>query len=79
MSRTIHFRPWQPPSSPDRRYTLLCNEQGGILNDPVLLRLAKDEFWFSIADSDINLYLQGVPPGSQLRVAGSLHDTAAKD
>src|SRR5215217_7643450 len=33
------------------RYVILCNEDGGILNDPVLLRLAEDEFWFSISDS----------------------------
>ena len=42
------------------RYVILCNAQGGVLNDPVLLRLSKDEFWFSLADSDIGLYLQGV-------------------
>ena len=33
---------------------------GGVLNDPILLRVAKDEFWFSLSDSDIGLYLQGV-------------------
>jgi aminomethyltransferase len=58
------------------KYTLLCNEQGGILNDPVLLRLAKDEFWFSIADSDINLYLQGVNVGLQMDVEISEIDVA---
>jgi aminomethyltransferase len=42
------------------RYVILCNAQGGVLNDPVLLRLSKDEFWFSLADSDIGMYLQGV-------------------
>ncbi len=42
------------------RYVILCNSYGGILNDPVLLRPAKDEFWFSLADTDIGLYLQGV-------------------
>ena len=42
------------------RYVILCNADGGVLNDPVLLRLSKDEFWFSLADSDIGLYLQGV-------------------
>lgn len=42
------------------RYVILCNPQGGVLNDPVLLRLSKDEFWFSLADSDIGMYLQGV-------------------
>ena len=42
------------------RYVMLCNRYGGILNDPVLLHPAADEFWFSLADSDIGLYLQGV-------------------
>jgi len=42
------------------KYAILCNPAGGILNDPVLLRLAGDEFWFSISDSDLTLWLQGV-------------------
>jgi len=42
------------------RYTLLCQEDGGILNDPVLLRLATDHFWLSLADSDILLWAKGV-------------------
>ena len=42
------------------KYAILCNQRGGILNDPVLLRLSRDEFWFSISDSDLLLWLQGV-------------------
>ena len=42
------------------RYVILCNHMGGVLNDPILLRVSKDEFWFSLSDSDIGLYLQGV-------------------
>lgn len=42
------------------RYVILCNQDGGILNDPVLLRIAEDEFWFSLSDSDLMLWLQGV-------------------
>ena len=42
------------------KYAILCNEKGGILNDPVLLRLTEDEFWFSLSDSDLMLWLQGV-------------------
>jgi len=42
------------------RYVILCNPSGGILNDPVLLRLSMDEFWFSLSDSDLYLWLQGV-------------------
>ena len=35
------------------RYVILCNQYGGVLNDPILLRISKDEFWFSLSDSDI--------------------------
>ena len=42
------------------KYAILCNDKGGILNDPVLLRLSEDEFWFSISDSDLSFWLQGV-------------------
>lgn len=50
------------------RYVILCNESGGILNDPVLLRLAEDEFWFSLSDSDLMLWLQGVNVGRRFDV-----------
>jgi glycine cleavage system aminomethyltransferase T len=42
------------------RYVILCNERGGIINDPVLLRVAEDEIWLSISDSDVGLWAQGV-------------------
>lgn len=42
------------------RYVILCNEHGGIINDPVLLRVAEDEIWLSISDSDVCLWAQGV-------------------
>ncbi|WP_018156679.1 glycine cleavage T C-terminal barrel domain-containing protein [Demetria terragena] len=42
------------------RYVILCNEAGGVLNDPVLLRIAKDEYWFSLSDSDLLFWLQGI-------------------
>ena len=50
------------------KYVILCNERGGILNDPVLLRLAEDEFWFSLADSDLLFWLQGVNVGMRMDV-----------
>lgn len=42
------------------KYILITNADGGILNDPILLRLAKNHFWISLADSDILLWAQGV-------------------
>ena len=50
------------------KYVILCNEKGGILNDPVLLRLSADEFWFSLADSDVLFWLQGVNVGMRMDV-----------
>ena len=51
------------------KYVILCNEEGGILNDPVLLRLAADEFWFSLSDSDLMFWLQGINHGLKFDVA----------
>ncbi|MFW6021726.1 MAG: glycine cleavage T C-terminal barrel domain-containing protein [Guyparkeria sp.] len=42
------------------RYVILCNEKGHVLNDPVMLRLAEDEFWFTISDSDLMFWFQGI-------------------
>ncbi len=42
------------------KYVILTNQYGGILNDPVLLRLDCNHFWFSLADSDVLLWAQGV-------------------
>jgi glycine cleavage system aminomethyltransferase T len=50
------------------RYVILCNDKGGILNDPVLLRLADDEFWFSVSDSDLMLWLQGINVGKRFDI-----------
>jgi len=51
------------------KYVILCNEDGGIINDPVLLRIAEDEFWFSISDSDLELWLRGVNLNKRFDVA----------
>jgi aminomethyltransferase len=42
------------------KYAPLIAPGGGIVNDPVLLRLAEDRFWLSLADSDALLYALGV-------------------
>jgi len=42
------------------KYILITNAEGCILNDPILLRLAENHFWISLADSDILLWAQGV-------------------
>lgn len=50
------------------RYVVLTDEAGGIVNDPVLLRLAEDRFWLACADGDVLLWAKGVARGSGLRV-----------
>lgn len=45
------------------KYIVLTGTDGGILNDPVLLRLREDCYWLSLADSDILLWTQGLAVG----------------
>ena len=42
------------------KYVPLCNHNGILLNDPILLKLADDLYWFSIADSNIWYWAQAV-------------------
>ncbi len=42
------------------KYVILTNQYGGILNDPVLLKISDDCFWFSLADSDVLFWAQGL-------------------
>ncbi len=58
------------------KYVILCNEDGGVLNDPVLLRVAEDEFWFSLADGDIEMWLRGVNLGLRCDVSIAEIDVA---
>jgi glycine cleavage system aminomethyltransferase T len=50
------------------KYILITNADGGILNDPILLRLAENHFWISLADSDVLLWAQGVAVNSGMDV-----------
>ncbi len=50
------------------KYILITNADGGILNDPILLRLAENHYWISLADSDILLWAQGVAVHSGMAV-----------
>ena len=42
------------------KYVILTNQYGGILNDPVLLKISDDCYWFSLADSDVLFWAQGL-------------------
>ncbi len=50
------------------KYVVITDENGGIINDPVLLRLEKDRFWLSLANSDTLLWAKGVAVNSGLDV-----------
>ncbi|MDC0200479.1 glycine cleavage system protein T [Candidatus Pelagibacter sp.] len=58
------------------KYVLITNNEGGILNDPVLLRLGENHFWLSLGDSDILLWSQGVAINSSLNVKISEPDVS---
>jgi len=50
------------------KYALIMAEDGGIVNDPVLLRLEENRYWLALADSDAGLYARGVAVNSGLDV-----------
>lgn len=50
------------------RYIPIVDETGGMLNDPVLLKLDEDHFWISIADSDLLLWVKGVAAITRMEV-----------
>ena len=42
------------------KYVFITAPDGGIINDPVLLRLEENRFWLSLADSDVGLWASGL-------------------
>ena len=52
----------------DCLYVPLVDQAGGMVNDPILLKLAEDRFWLSVADSDVLLWAKGLALGAALDV-----------
>ena len=50
------------------KYVFNCLPDGGIINDPVLLRVEENRFWLSLADSDVELWARGVAYNSNYDV-----------
>jgi glycine cleavage system aminomethyltransferase T len=50
------------------KYVFITAPDGGIINDPVLLRLDENHFWLSLADSDVLLWARGVAQNSGLDI-----------
>ena len=42
------------------KYAPLCDHEGRLINDPVVLRVDEETIWFSIADSDILLWARAI-------------------
>ena len=51
------------------KYVMITSEEGGIINDPILLRLGENHFWLSLADSDVLLWAKGVAVHSGMDVS----------
>ena len=70
----VHLVQWMTPR--DLRhadigqclYAPMVDAAGGMLNDPIILKLADDHFWLSIADSDVLLWAKGLALGMRLNI-----------
>ena len=58
------------------KYVPLCNHRGTIINDPIILKLADDLYWLSIADSDIWLWAGAIAAECGLDVEVSEPDVS---
>jgi glycine cleavage system aminomethyltransferase T len=50
------------------KYVLITAEDGGIINDPVLLRVEENRWWLALADSDAGLWARGVAVASGMNI-----------
>jgi len=50
-------------------YIPLIDENGGMINDPVLLKHSETHYWLSIADSDVLLWAKGLAVGLKVNVS----------
>lgn len=58
------------------KYVPMCNHRGTIINDPIVLKLADDLFWLSIADSDMWLWAGAIAAERGLNVEVSEPDVS---
>jgi aminomethyltransferase len=50
------------------KYVIITAADGGIINDPVLMRLGENHFWLALADSDVLLWAKGLAVNAGLKV-----------
>jgi aminomethyltransferase len=58
------------------KYVVITADDGGIINDPVLMRLGNNHFWLALADSDVLLWARGLAVNAGLRVTITEPDVA---
>jgi glycine cleavage system aminomethyltransferase T len=58
------------------KYVPLCNHEGVLINDPILLKLADDLYWLSIADSNIWFWARAIAAERKLNVQVSEPDAS---
>ena len=49
-------------------YAPIIDHNGGMINDPIILKLSDDRYWLSIADSDVLLWAKGLALGKAMDV-----------
>jgi len=52
----------------EARYSVMTDEEGMVINDPIVLKIAEDRYWFSIADQDMLWWIKGLALGRGLKV-----------
>lgn len=63
--------------APDRCYYIPVVDRAGLmLNDPVVMQVAEETFWISIADTDLLLWVMGLASGLDLNVRVTEPDVA---
>ena len=58
------------------KYVSVCDHAGTIINDPIILKLADDCYWLSIADADIGLWARCVAAERGMNVEVSEPDVS---
>ena len=56
------------------KYALITDENGCVVNDPVVLRVGENRFWLCPSDSDVHLWAKGVAVGMGLHATVRLTD-----
>ena len=55
-------------------YAPIIDEQGKMINDPIILKISENKWWISLADSDVGLYAKGLSSGCLLYTSPSPRD-----